>query len=560
MSNIRSNQRHNLKLHCDNSEYWDFFIDRTNIGSYDLGGLSDMYDECLISYIDFSDERCVEGEDAVSVPEYKWEDAVNTGHTFANIGYTGVDNGFVKFRKDMVSNEEFVRIYSESEYKTVENDFRLRLKAVSGNTMEHTYPYEFKDGYAKLNGGYFQGFFMDNCDTYKILPDKLEDTWHFEFVIRPMDYEEPSDSVNNKHPENKGIFFYIGVRGENKWYKMYNCGTTYGKTDANGYLAENGHEMNEFNGDMTPSYGKDFRFDDEDGLDDYIDFDDDITKSEYDEKCCGGDCDYISEETAIDENGFSTSDGLTIGRNNQYAITTDNKYISFDRTCEGFKANTYERETLLKLLVEKREYPNNAFLLFDRACGGFTAMDAHDLPSKNSQYDIYGDIADNCLAFRVTDEGAIGYRLVTKDCDSESDGHLSVLEGYSFDGIVKKGEWNSINVRVRRINGKMCLYFYVNGKLKYVTDELPLINLRKLKENDSMAEGVAYNMSLGGGTQGLMETIMPNYMWVNDVVEPIEKSFCGSFIGDIRLFRFFDCRMESLAIKHNAVYDNGDMR
>lgn len=564
MSNIRSNHRQNLRLHCDNSEYWDFFVDKTDVGAYDFGDGDDLYDKCLISYIDFSNPSCIEDGNAVSVSGYSWDGAVNTGHTFENIGYTGVDNGMIRFRKDMVTNDEFFDIYTKSRYSTEEGDMRLRLNSVSGNTMEHSYPMEYdeKGGYFSLKGGYFQGFFMDYCDTYQILPEKLDDTWHLEFEIRPMDYEEPENSVNSKHPENKGIFFYMGIRGENKWYKEYNCRPVCSEKSASNYvdgsyIDDDEYILGEFSGDMTPTYGSDMDFSDDDIVD-YVDLDDE--SDEYEHKSCGGDCDYIAEETDLTKKEFTTSDGLTIGVNNQYTITTDNKFISFDRTCNGFNAVDYERETLLRLLMTKKEYPNNPFLLFDRSCGGYTALDADSLPSKNSQYDIYADIPDNCLCFRVTDEGAVGYKLITKDCESDDEGHLSVMEGYSYDGIVKKGEWSNVNVRMRRISDKMCLYFYVNGKLKYVTDELPLINMRRLNENDTMCEGVAYNISLGGGTQGLMETIMPNYMLVNDEITPIEREFCGSFIGDVRVFRFFDCRMESLAVKHNSIYEENRLK
>ena len=53
-------------------------------------------------------------------------------------------------------------------------------------------------------------------------------------------------------------------------------------------------------------------------------------------------------------------------------------------------------------------------------------------------------------------------------------------------------------------------------KLIFCNKELPKLDLRHLKEEKRKQEGVPFNISLGGGTQGLCETILPNYM-----LEPI---------------------------------------
>ena len=90
----------------------------------------------------------------------------------------------------------------------------------------------------------------------------------------------------------------------------------------------------------------------------------------------------------------------------------------------------------------------------------------------------------------------------------------------------------------------MKLYFYVDGKLVYITKELPKLNLRALNEVYEKQEGVPYNISLGGGTQGLAETILPNYMLNPTRVYPLEKYFAGTFIGYMKSFKFYNCSME----------------
>ena len=64
-------------------------------------------------------------------------------------------------------------------------------------------------------------------------------------------------------------------------------------------------------------------------------------------------------------------------------------------------------------------------------------------------------------------------------------------------------------------------------------------------------EGVPFNISLGGGTQGLAETIMPNYMLNPTRVYPLEENFAGTFIGYMRSFKFYNCGMEYMNILNN---------
>ena len=89
----------------------------------------------------------------------------------------------------------------------------------------------------------------------------------------------------------------------------------------------------------------------------------------------------------------------------------------------------------------------------------------------------------------------------------------------------------------------------------YITKEIPKINLRELNDLYEKQEGVPYNISIGGGTQGLAETIQYNYMLNPTRVYPIEKNFAGSFIGYIRSFKIYNCFMEPMIIDSNFKYE-----
>ena len=129
------------------------------------------------------------------------------------------------------------------------------------------------------------------------------------------------------------------------------------------------------------------------------------------------------------------------------------------------------------------------------------------------------------------------------------------MEGKSFPYLIENDKWYTIHVKVLKKNDKMKLMFYVNGKLKYVTKEMPLIDLRKLAEDDEKQEMVAYNISIGGGTQGLSEVVYYNYMKQYNISHNLEQEFCGSFNGKIYSFRWFGCELEQVNILQNYLYE-----
>jgi hypothetical protein len=58
---------------------------------------------------------------------------------------------------------------------------------------------------------------------------------------------------------------------------------------------------------------------------------------------------------------------------------------------------------------------------------------------------------------------------------------------------------------------------------------------------DEKQEAVPYSISIGGGTQGLVETILPDYMCNINNEFPLETYFTGTFIGDFKSFKFYTC-------------------
>ena len=213
---------------------------------------------------------------------------------------------------------------------------------------------------------------------------------------------------------------------------------------------------------------------------------------------------------------------------------------------------------MFRYVSEKYDFNENLFLLMNRTCTGYNVNNISSLKeSMKKEYDIYKDLYNNALAFRITDNGAIGYRYLVQNCDGESP--YKILEGYSKDGIIKNNEWSVIHVKISAYHSTMQMRFYVNGNLVFVTKELPKLNLRELNEIYEKQETVPFNISLGGGTQGLCDVILPNYMIEPYRVYPLEKHFAGTFIGYFKSFKIYNCDVEFLNILNNFKYEMNNL-
>ena len=647
-------------MRVNKDEYWDLYVNKDQFGRY-VKSTNKLYDACLLSYIDAEDPDCISGTTVYSKEEYHWDSALTTSaYTLHNIGYTGVDNGLFTFRRDRISNKDFFDIYAKSEFDMPE-DGRLILRPVSGNTQLYEYPMTIEDGEMKFNGGFLQGFFKTECDKYYILPSVLQndDIWEFEFEIKRCDYEKESDkTLNDKYPNNKGIFFYIGTRAENKWIYLYDKEDVEGKEeceilshddyiedghiDKKDYIIGNFYDLDpEFEEDppididdylnfnyydeslYTPSeeelFSDEIACDGESLMDDYLympskprvidenlphetmdwccDFEpSEPTKTattvvwynacgclkrkivkknvEPDTKLAGCDLfgedgyiddfdgldydvDYFEPEMNISDFEYETYDGFKFNSAKDYFFYTDNKFLLFDRTKTGFKTNNWVEGTKMMYYGKRDKFKGNLFILMNRTRTGYTVNDIDKLRDEaNNKYDdLYTDIYNNAFALRITDDGEVGYRYLVKDCEADNYGKYSIEEGYSFKNVIKDCEYQTIHVRMKTSFDKMKLMFYVDGKLVYITKWLPKLNLHALNDLYEKQEGVPFNISLGGGTQGLAETILSNYMMNPTRLYPLEENFAGTFIGAIKSFKFYNCKLPYYNIVGNYNFE-----
>ena len=111
------------------------------------------------------------------------------------------------------------------------------------------------------------------------------------------------------------------------------------------------------------------------------------------------------------------------------------------------------------------------------------------------------------------------------------------------------------NTVVTDASQKIIIYVYVNGKLVFISKELPTFNFRELNDTPDKQEGVAFNISVGGGTQGLSDVIYYDFRQLPYKVLPLEKEFGGSFVGYFKSFKFYDCNLTFSEITQNAIFE-----
>ena len=575
MSNILNHNRHIFEFDLNKEDYWDFHLclDQQYGGDYD--GLTER---CLSVYIDLSDDECIWFDHIYSNAKYVWDDATNNGLIFNNFGYTSIDNGRTYYEKDRISNKDFFNIYTNTTFELEENEKRLEMVKIRGNHKIYDYSVDityWKDKFqvGKFNGGWYQGFFCANNGTdYKILPTSLGNGWNFEFVLNKEDFTNDKLTLNDIYPENKGIFFYIGTRAENKWWTKYLTDHNFDHCKKSAFDDE--YVENDYL-DTTFLNGK-YLIDEENDKDFLLPFGDEYMKMKKCYKCDGCNAyineEYFMEDMKIDDDMFlTTDDGYDFYQPNVGEIKTDNKFLIFDRTKDGQKANKWDEDTEFYLTYIKKPNIGNYFTLFHRGKGGYTARTIEKvLEEKSKEYNVLQDIYRNAFALQIKDNGTIGYKYLVKDCESEEENYKIESEFTHFP-IIHDKLWYTINVKIVPVinwnklynpkcinptnaSEKMKIYVYVNGKLVLVSRELPMLNLKLLNDLPQKQEGVPFNMSLGGGTQGLAEVVYLNFLKLPEYVLPLEKEFGGSFIGYIKTFRFYTCPLNYAEIYGNHVF------
>ena len=258
MGNIKNYNFNKVDFNLSNSDYWDLYL-ANDSSSFRCDSLS--AGSCFVVWYDFNNSNIFPyGNDSI-YSLVSWTGATNTGYTLNTIGLTGIDNGLVKFQKNPSdhTNQALLSALTESTLVIPANEKRLVMHKVTGSTGNIHYPSEIVSdsthgNYARLNGGFYQGYYKLDGHSYEVLPTRVEQAWAAEFWLKPEALTSEGETLNDFYPENKGFFFYMGTRAENKFWNKWegaDTGCTSGCELTKVSAARAGATRNTENSDAT---------------------------------------------------------------------------------------------------------------------------------------------------------------------------------------------------------------------------------------------------------------------------------------------------------------------
>lgn len=593
MGNIKNQTYKPVNFQLSHDDYWDMYLASDALNG---GSIIDpiLTGECFVVWYDFGNSETfgTGGTEETIYSLVSWTGATNTGYTLNTIGLTGIDNGFVKFEKGVDStNPALLSALTGTTLVIPSNDKRLTLNAVTGFTDNYVYPMNLINSpttgnYMELCGGFYQGFYKIDGINYQVLPNRVNHSWASEIWLNPQSgCTTTGTTLNDTFPENAGFFLYFGTRAENKYWNQFfgnNTGCTSACTISDTACTET----------VTPFCT--------------IPKEPDITIiGDY-----GFAIPLIPPQVEIElvTNPFliygrarDTSAERLTGDTGSIILSAINNTATSDLCCDFYGSNdglgtktvyTYHGGGIaVAKTSEAASSSVNPFLIYGRSAGYSTGCTCGCCAADDSGYgtqttcsfnrtvpiteiDYNYDIIDNALGFRIKNDGSIGYRLMTMtgSCITNNSGEtiyqsgVTIQEEYSVSGMVETDKWSYVVIKFVTNYAEICddttpsrrtgkLMFYVDSKLKFVVNNFPEFIAKRLNENRLKQVGVPFNISLGGGSQGLLETQTFDGQDSEDLGLPIEQNFAGTFIGYISQFKFNICDLTYGQIKQNYLND-----
>ena len=473
--------------------------------------------------------------------------AVTSGFTINDIGLTGVDNG----RFDSLTGESIT---------FTQGNIRLPLYRISGTSRVYGYLDEIDNSgnYISLSGGYFQNFYRLWDYPYELLPAQTPNGWTAEFWLKIS-----ADTIDGTTDDftNDGIFYYRGTRAENKFSNFFSGETGITTTEGIELTAST---LQPYNFDPFLSgdtwYGR------------FVNSASTLTgiTSAITSTILTGytfvpipqaEIDCITGSTTGSPSGYTVSEVVDFITACTSGITADTIVNSFTADTTGFTSVT---TTDVITLLESYDIPE----LTSTTVTAYTAT-ISDIDF--SEYNRISGTSNNALAFMITKDGRIGYRKVSHEIDCVSNNPLlSIEQSFTPYQVFDNNDgWMHVVVRFRHyetgrfIIGADCvednlkdqkgdLQIFVNGRPVYKKPNfIDIIPRRHRDVHRTLQQGVPYNISWGGGTQGLSETITFDGPDNDDYGLLLERWFNGYFEGGISVFRLYLRPLSVDEIIHN---------
>ena len=544
-----------FKTELEYGSYYDFFLTK------DCRPFVRDYDYFKLFYIDVTKDLCStvgvkQGQDIllqnisltgydnffippVSKLQFVWNTTANTWaettvnwlNTPAVVNFGG---NVIKVKPDVID--------TETEYVVTSGD-TLCLHSVSGYTSNLKYDISPKLNYNQLFGGFYQGFFKLFGYPVEFMPTRMRKGWTtnmmLHFPITGNTTGVTSGTTLNDVFDNEGFIYYIGTRAENKYSELTNVEVTRLK--------------NEYN----------FTFTDTDNL---------YTKTGV----------YLLNGQPY-AGYYYTKDGIAYAGRNSTDINIINNYIY-----------------------------DSVFNIDGVVIPGGNMTGTITGTTKLTYFNGYKDIIDNSFGVRVLPDGRIGYRTIystdpcytgatqevsgitnnsfidfSNDCDDFTIGkiitkYFTIEESYTREPVINVNDTKFLLVSVTferdfSYEGTCLLKYgqYRNGTLSISLNGFTVYRNRKFKEfipheldaEAKYQEAVPFNISFGGGTQGLYDAV---YLDLNKEIEgTIEKFFAGTFNGGVSFIEMYSIPLYVTEIRdiiknklqnYNLYYPKGGRR
>ena len=507
-----------------------------------------------------------------------------TATTLCDIGLTATDNGLydkmsgesITFTMGINDFEQFNPHYYDRRFKLhpVTGYTNSPNQRFSGNSKDTLYNIVSKSGstvgyYNELYGGFYQGFYKLFGYDYEVFPERVNKGWTSELLLKPRLKEIyfPSSGqtyLNDVYSGNSGTFFFMGTRAENKYYHPAS-GSPVSDT---GYTR------------VTS------------GLTECI-----KTCACADTGVTNSDCFKVYPQTATTQ----------VHRTGSCGSYTESVPVKLQDPDDDLFSNALSIRFSgdpqnPRICVKYIKFTGDCITTGTCESTGVTYSSGYTIVETCSTNGIY----DDCLYSGCTltkDESwvmvsTVFERYVTlEDCDLLNWGGLgdvrelfypSELNGASYNMIMPpqthsgdtKEELRSyielnrkwFEDRIKRLG---ILKIYVNGYLFMEIADFEEIIPHELNTEKEKQLGVPFNISIGGGTQGLRESLvfsgctnrdgpyiqdpelMPNQTLsgtslsglTTDII--MEPTFGGTFMGGISQFRMYTEPLSSPQIQHN---------
>ena len=416
-----------------------------------------------------------------------------------------------------------------NEYLTLERIGEPFLNSIDYSNYELTIEnFPSVGNVLKSNGGYLNNPFKYHGYEIEYLPRQFTNGFTFETTLYVDDYTFSGIT------DNSNIFLYLGLRAEDKFADSYTGNTVYftkeGATLDNSYrvydisnLAENTQNITTVTTVLTTSKL-------------YI-------KS-------NGQTDFVVNDLISDDFKLIYNNTLLV-KDTNYTVDLRTKTISLVNITT----------------VSTDEIYLNYYKLIDDI--NLVNIDLSKI--NNYTTDLEYNIENNVIAFKFDKTGRIGYRKINEN--------RKIEQLYSEEQAVYKG-WNHIVITFKQdsidfttteiedecpinpMNGSLSIF--VNG-IEYLkkTDFIqPAFNAFPIDKSKQI--GVPYNLSWGGGSPGLKNSL--NFNGVDDEIPyennpvndnlMIQKYFDGYFKGGFNKLRIYNKFFTTLDVKTNYLFES----